>query len=169
MRAVKWEVRYLIFASHNLVIIVSLAKNYVSRFRHLMCQVFMQIAHGGSYGCTRVRIYLHLTSQLARYPPWRTTTCVFRRCVNPAGAVSRVVCIPRKGRISARYRRAQILVRSTCIHIGALAAPRGWNCAATVYTPGIHVQSWAICPRRRGALSSECPIWKIYGTPDSRA
>lgn len=39
-----------------------------------------------------------------------------------------------KGRISARYRRAQILIQSTCIYIDALATPRGWNCAATANT-----------------------------------
>lgn len=72
--------------------------------------------------------------------------------------------ISRKGRISVRYRRAQILIQSTCIHIDALTAPRGWNCAAMVYrvytcNPERSVLGDAV------RLSSECPIWKFMGYP----
>lgn len=73
--------------------------------------------------------------------------------------------ITRKGRISARYRRAQILIQSTCIHIDALAAPRGWNCAATSRT-GVYTCN----PERSVAVHSlpNVRFWNLWDTRFAR-
>jgi len=111
------------------------------------------------------RTDIHFTSlnRLVHYP-MRTATCV-SVCVKLCGVVSR------KGGISAKYRRTQILIESTCIHIDGLTAPTpAWLQRHThIY---IHIGtcaiSWATSWTMRWtmhSLSSECPIWRFMRRP----
>jgi len=162
---VKWEVRYL--QVNNLVIIVSLKG---------LCFALSSFRVPCPYAnCTRWFLEMHtradirLISQLARYPPWRMTTCVFRRCVNPVGAVSYLVSYTsERGNIGAISTRANS--RTVDLHTYRRFGGAAWlelrrNGVYTRYTRTI-----------LSDLSSAmwCTLFwmsdlEIYDTPGSRA
>lgn len=106
------------------------------------------------------RTNVRLTSQLARYPPWRMTTCVsWRGCVNPRRCRISHPISENIGAISARanshtvdlhtYRRFD---GATWLELRRNGVPYTCNPERSVLGDG-------------GALSSECPIWKFMGYP----
>lgn len=135
-----------------------------------MLQALMQIARDGSYiymyACTHSRTDICISRvSIALCVILCERRHVFPVCVKLCGVESR------KGRISARYRRTQILIESTCIHIDGLAAPiPAWLQRHThthIYI-GTYAISWAISWTMRWtmhSLSSESPIWKFMRRP----
>lgn len=119
----------------------------------ITCAVFTNVH-------THTQTCMCLTNQLARYPPWRMTTCVSRRYVNPVAVVSRVL-YPGKG----EYRR-DIGARKFSYSRPAYISTLWRRCVAeTVPQRRIHMH-----PERSvlgDAVHSlpKCPIWKFMGYP----